>query len=149
MPTYLLQEDGFKFALEDSSGFILLEVQDLDVVETPSGGWKNVQNFLTRQVSKDDIRRKREELGIVPKQAKKIDRVADDLIGKIDTVEPNEILVQIRATQEYDRLLNDLARRNAERRERIAEFVAFQIFRRVIEAQEREEAALVRLMLEL
>lgn len=124
-------------------------VPPVPIVQTPSGGWKNVRDFLNRQYTKDDIRRERERLGIVPRQAKRIERVADDIIDKIYADSPNEILVQIRATQEYDTLLTQLAKSSAERRERIAEFVAVQMALRIRWNQEQEEAAILRLLMEL
>lgn len=38
MPSYLLLEDGGRITLEDSSGFVLLELQD--VTQVPAGGGK-------------------------------------------------------------------------------------------------------------
>ena len=113
-----------------------------------SGGWKNVREILNREITKDQIRRQREELGIVPRQAKKIDKVADKLIDKIDAVEPNEILVQITATQEYDTLLKSLAKESETRQAAIAEFVAAQMFRRILYLQEQEERAIIGLLME-
>lgn len=46
MPSYLLLEDGGKITLEDSSGFILLEVQDATVVQNPTmvgGGQEDIE----------------------------------------------------------------------------------------------------------
>lgn len=115
-------------------------------VETPSGGWD--LRFLSRQRSKDDIRKERERLGIVPRQAKKIERLADRLAEELPA-EPNEILVQIRASEEFNALLQMFAQRDADRRAQIAEFAALEIMRMVLAQRDAEEEAIIALILQM
>jgi hypothetical protein len=119
------------------------------VVETPTGGWKNVRDFLSRQVSKDEVRKRREELGIVPKQAKRIEKIADKLASEVEVYEPNRLLVQIKASEDYQNILNVLAKRNEARRMEIAEFVAAQILHRIVLMQEAEDRAIITLLMEM
>lgn len=147
MATYLLLEDGGKITLEDDSGFVLLEVQDSTSV-TPTGGWENWRNIYRRERTKDDIRRERERLGIVPKQAKKIERLADRLADDLPP-EPSQMLVQIMASAEFNKLLQAFARRDAERRAQIAEFAAQEILRMVLAQRDAEEEAIVALILQM
>jgi hypothetical protein len=69
MPSYLLLEDGGKITLEDSSGFILLEVQDATVVQNPTmvgGGQEDVERARSerrrrveaKQTEVDELKRK-------------------------------------------------------------------------------------------
>ena len=113
---------------------------------TPTGGWD--LSFLNRQRSKDDIRRERERLGIVPKQAKKIERLADKLADDLPP-EPNQMLVQIMASKEFNKLLQAFAQRDAERRAKIANFVAQLMLIRILQEREEEEAAIVTLLMEM
>ena len=113
---------------------------------TPTGGWD--LTFLNRQRSKDDIRREREKLGIVPKQAKKIERLADRLADDLPP-EPSQMLVQIMASEEFNKLLQAFAQRDAERRAQIAEFAAQEILRMVIAMRDAEEEAIVALILQM
>lgn len=119
------------------------------VTETPTGGWKNVRDFLNRQVSKDEVRKRREELGIVPKQAKRIEKIADKLASEVEVYEPNRLLVQIKASEDYQNILNVLAKRNEARRMEIAEFVAAQILHRIVLMQEAEDRAIITLLMEM
>lgn len=150
MATYLLLEDGSRITLEDASGFVLLEVQDPTPAptETPTGGWENWRNIYKRERSKDEIRKERERLGIVPRQAKKIEKLADRLADDLPA-EPNEILVQIRASEEFNSLLKMFAKRDAERRAQIAEFAATEIMRMVLAQRDAEEEAIVALILQM
>lgn len=116
---------------------------------TPTGGWKNWRSIYKREQTKDEIRRERERLGIVPRQARKIERVADDLVDRIDAYEPNAIVAQITASQEFSALLDALAKRDAERREMIAQFAANLILTRILQDREQEEAAIVTLFMEM
>jgi hypothetical protein len=152
MPTYLLLEDGSRITLEDDSGFLLLEVQDppTPTVETPTGGWnQHTLRNLGRQQSKDDIRREREKLGIVPRQAKKIEKLGDRLADEITAQEPNAIVVEIMANREFQKLLQAFAQRDAERRAQIAEFAAQMILMAVIAQRDAEEEAIVTLIMEM
>lgn len=115
---------------------------------TPTGGWENWRNIYKRERSKDEIRRERERLGIVPKQAKKIERLADRLADDLSP-EPNQMLVQIMASEEFNRLLQAFAQRDAERRAQIAEFAAHEILRMVIAMRDAEEEAIVAIILQM
>ena len=149
MATYLLLEDGSRITLEDASGFVLLEVQDpTPTVETPTGGWENWRNIYKRERSKDEIRKDRERLGIVPRQARKIEKLADRLADDLPA-EPNDILVQIRASEEFNSLLKMFAQRDAERRAQIAEFAAMEIMRMVLAQRDAEEEAIIALILQM
>lgn len=116
---------------------------------TPTGGWENWRNIYRRQQGKDEIRRERERLGIVPRQAKKIERVADRLADEITAYEPNAMVAQITAAQEFKALLDALAKKDAERRSVIAEFAANLILQRILEEREGEERAIVTLLMEM
>jgi len=117
-------------------------------VETPTYGWLNWRN-IGRQQAKDEIRRERERLGIVPKQAKKIEKVADDLSDEITAYEPSAIEAQIRASAAFNALMADLARKDMERRAQIAEFAANLILLQILRDLEDEEAAIMTLVMEM
>jgi hypothetical protein len=117
-------------------------------VETPTGGWENWRNIYKRERSRDEIRRERERLGIVPRQAKKIERLADRLADDLPA-EPNQMLVEIMASEEFAKLLQAFAKRDAERRAQIAEFAAAEIMRMVIAQRDAEEEAIVALILQM
>ena len=117
-------------------------------VPAPTGGWKTLHHF-GRTPTKEETRRERERLGIVPKQAKKIEKLAEKLADRIEAEQPNEILIQIKADREFQILLATFAKRDAERRAMIAEFAAKLILAEIISARDEEEAAIITLLMEM
>lgn len=131
MATYLLLEDGSKIILEDSSGFILLELQDPSpATETDIG--RNM--FGGGEAEYEEYRRKRRDR---ERELEAKEKDAEDLRARTREVEQKIVAKkkQTKAKQalqeRFDRLSEQLAERE------------LQITRIMVEIEEMERQAIV------
>lgn len=117
------------------------------VIESPSGGWH------IHVPSAADIRRERERLGILPKQAKIIDkalgrfeqRLSGGLADTLRQYRPRDVLAYIEESQDYRALLSRLAL-EAKQRQAVADYIA-QAMLAFVMAQRAEDDEVLTLMM--